>query len=117
MPREARSETETGESGVDLTEAARAVVRDPGDPRIDAHLAALGLGDDGRPGTGSRARDESARARGESAGAAELAELRGRIGELEGQLQASRARGETLLLGLAAAALAILVLSAILLFR
>lgn len=110
MPREPRSETETGESAVDLTEAARAVVRDPGDPRIDAHLAALGLGDERGPATGSRAR-------GDSAAAAEVAELRGRVGELEGQLQASRARVETLLLGLAAAALAILVLSAILLFR
>ena len=27
----------------DLSDAARAVVRDAGDPRIDAHLAALGL--------------------------------------------------------------------------
>jgi len=59
----------------DLSEAARAVVHDPGDPRIDAHLAALGLGPDPAP--------TSARARQQAAESAELQALRSRVGELE----------------------------------
>ena len=48
-----------------LSDAARAVVRDPGDPRIDAHLAALGLGPDApapsQPQSSPRAADEAER--------------------------------------------------------
>src|SRR5215216_2952034 len=82
MTKARRSDAE--EPQVDLSGAARAVVRDPGDPRIDAHLAALGLTEDDSPA--KRRRAESDR------DAGEVAELRRRIGELEGQLRASRAR-------------------------
>ena len=87
----------------ELSEAARAVVRDQGDPRIDVHLAALGLGDDPAP----------APTRGASAAAteAELTALRGRVDALEGELAGARSRGQVLsvLLALAAVVIAVLV--------
>jgi hypothetical protein len=44
-----RTRDDQPETAADLSEAARAAVRDSGDPRIDAHLAALGLGPDPTP--------------------------------------------------------------------
>ena len=38
-----KARTDQTDTSADLSEAARAVVRDAGDPRIDAHLRALGL--------------------------------------------------------------------------
>jgi len=84
------------QSAAELSKAARAVVRDPGDPRMDVHLAALGLGQEDAPVAGPRAR-------GESVAAAELVELRDRISDLEGHLAASRARARMLVVALAAA--------------
>ena len=110
MTKERRPETE--DASVDLTEAARAVVRDPGDPRIDAHLAALGLGLDADRGpvAGSRRRAGSAAAE-------EIAELRRRVGELESRLAASQARIQVLALAAGAAMLAVLLLLAAFVLR
>lgn len=107
MPKESRSEPE--QAPVDLSEAARAVVRDPGDPRIDAHLAALGLGQADAPTSGARGRGDAT--------ATEVPELRERIAELEGQLHAARARVRSLGLLVAAAAVVILSLLAVLVLR
>ena len=93
----------------ELSAAARAIVRDPGDPRIDAHLAALGLGEDSPPPAGARAPGHS--------GAAELADLRRQVGELERELESGRARIRTLLVALGAAVVAVLVLLVVLLLR
>ena len=96
-------------SPADLSAAARAIVRDPGDPRIDAHLAALGLGDDSAAA--------GARARGQSGAAAEVADLRRQIGELERELESGRVRIRGLLIALSAALAAILILVVILVVR
>lgn len=93
-----------------LSAAARATVRDPGDPRIEAHLAALGLGDDSAPPAG-------ARARGQSGAAAEVAELRRKIGELEREFESGRVRIRRLEIALSAAAAAILILLAVAVLR
>jgi tetrahydromethanopterin S-methyltransferase subunit F len=93
----------------DLSAAARAIVRDPGDPRIDAHLAALGLGDENAPAI--------ARARQQAGAAAEVAELRRQIGELERELESGRARIRGLAITLIAAAVAILILLAVAVLR
>ena len=90
----------------DLSESARAVVHDAGDPRIDAHLRALGLAPDpGKPGP------EAAPAA--PAVSPELMALHARVVELEVALAAAgrRARGLTAAL---AVALVILVLLAVL---
>jgi hypothetical protein len=98
------------EAPVDLSDAARAVVRDPGDPRIDAHLAALGLTEGDAPGTRGRARAESP-------DRVEVAELRRRIGALEAQLEASRARTRGLTIAGAAGVAVIVLLALILVLR
>lgn len=108
MTRKARSESE--QAPADLTEAARAVVRDPGDPRIDAHLAALGLGQDDVPKAGLRPR-------GDTAAAAQNSELRLRIGELEAQLEARRARLRSLAIMVIVALVVILLLLIVLVLR
>jgi hypothetical protein len=85
----------------ELSEAARAVVRDQGDPRIDVHLAALGLGADPVPPP----------TRGASAATdAEMATLRDRVASLELQLAGSRSRSQLLSVLLAVAAVVIAVL-------
>ncbi len=99
---------EPARTPADLSAAARAIVRDPGDPRIDAHLAALGLGDDNAP-AGARARQQ--------AGAAEVAELRRQIDELKRELESARARVRALLITLIAAGVAILILLAVVALR
>ena len=87
----------------ELSEAARAVVRDQGDPRIDVHLAALGLGADPAP--------PPTRAASAAASEAELSTLRDRIAGLERELGAARSRNQVLavLLALAAVVIAVLV--------
>ena len=82
----------------DLSEAARAVVRDAGDPRIDAHLRALGLGPDPvdpTPEAAPAAPSESP----------ELMTLRTRVVELEAALAASGGRVRMLTRALVAALL------------
>ena len=88
----------------ELSEAARAVVRDQGDPRIDVHLAALGLGADPAPGRGANAAQAAA-------SEAELTRLRDRVAGLERELDAVRGRSQllTVLLVLAVLAVAVLV--------
>lgn len=93
---------EPDEAAVDLSAAARAVVRDPGDPRIDAHLAALGLADDAPPAPARRAAEDRA--------AAEMTALQARIDVLEADLRAAHAQARTLAIGVAAAAIVIVVL-------
>ncbi|HEX5827808.1 MAG TPA: hypothetical protein VFY23_09830 [Candidatus Limnocylindrales bacterium] len=92
----------------DLSEAARAVVRDPGDPRTDAFLAALGLGDEptpapGRPGTVP------------TPGTEELVALRARAGELEAALAAASARARRLGVALGIALVAVVILGLVVL--
>ena len=110
MTKERRPEAD--DASVDLTEAARAVVRDPGDPRIDAHLAALGLGIEADGGPPQRPR-----ARGSAAAAEELAELRSRVAELEAQVEASRMRVQALSLAFGAAVVSVVLLLAALVSR
>ena len=97
------SRTAQSQAEAELSEAARAVVRDQGDPRIDVHLAALGLGTDPAP--------RPARADQASASQAELTVLRERVAALERELAGVRSRGQVLsvLLGLAAVVIAVLV--------
>jgi hypothetical protein len=88
----------------DLSEAARAVVRDPGDPRTDAFLAALGLGDDpkpapGRPGAVATPEGD------------ELVALRARAGELEAALRVASVRVRRLEIALGAALVAVVILA------
>ena len=97
-----RSRTAPPESQSDLSEAARAVVHDAGDPRIDAHLAALGLGPDPAP--------PPTRVGQPAPEAAQLQVLRDRVAELEHELAAVRVRGRLLTVLLAAASVAILAL-------
>ena len=87
----------------ELSEAARAVVRDQGDPRIDVHLAALGLGADPAPAPAWVANA--------AATEAELSRLRDRVGGLERELRAARSRNQVLavLLALASVVIAVLV--------
>ena len=87
----------------ELSEAARAVVRDQGDPRIDVHLAALGLGADPAPAP--------ARVANAAATEAELSRLRDRVAGLERELRAARSRNQVLavLLALASVVIAVLV--------
>jgi hypothetical protein len=97
-------------ASADLSAAARAVVRDPGDPRIDAHLAALGLADDSAPPAG-------AQASGQSGAASEVAELRRQISELERELESGRMRFRGLVVALSGAAVAILILLVVAVLR
>jgi hypothetical protein len=89
----------------ELSEAARAVVRDQGDPRIDVHLAALGLGTDPTP--------MATRAAQAAASEAELTTLRDRIAGLERELAVVRGRRQLLAALLAVASLVIVVLVAL----
>ena len=90
----------------DLSEAARAVVHDAGDPRIDAHLAALGLGPD--PGPTSTRKAKSA------VDDAQLTALRDRVLALERELASTITRANVLAALLALAILVIAVLVALL---
>jgi hypothetical protein len=108
MTRDPSPDPDTPE--IDLSSAARAVVRDPGDPRIDAHLAALGLGDDAAP-------HPAARARGAAPATPEVDDLRRRIAQLEAEVGAGQARVRTLTIVLVAAAVAVLLLLAVVLVR
>ena len=89
----------------ELSEAARAVVRDQGDPRIDVHLAALGLGTDAAP--------PLTRAANAAATEAELSRLRDRLAGLERELDLVRGRSQMLAVLLAVAAVVIAVLVAV----
>jgi hypothetical protein len=82
-------QTDPSDSSAALSEAARAVVRDAGDPRIDVHLAALGLGPDAPAAAPAR-----------NAEAPELEALRRQVTELETGLAAAQARVRTLTLAL-----------------
>jgi hypothetical protein len=81
----------------ELSEAARAAVRDPGDPRIDAHIAALGLGPDPTP-----SEQPSASLASEASGA-EAKALRERVAGLDASLGAARSRARVLAVALAIA--------------
>jgi hypothetical protein len=85
----------------ELSEAARAVVRDQGDPRIDVHLAALGLGADPSPAPANSAATD-----------AQLTALWDRVAALEGELAGARSRSQVLSVLLALAAVVIAVLLA-----
>ena len=93
----------------ELSAAARATVRDPGDPRIDAHLAALGLAEDSPPPAGDRAPEQP--------GAAEVGDLERQIADLERELESGRARFRALVVALGAALVVLLILLVILLLR
>lgn len=69
-------------TSADLSDAARAVVRDAGDPRIDAHLAALGL----LPDSPARLTEPTLAEPVESLEPPELAALRERVAVLEATL-------------------------------
>jgi hypothetical protein len=116
------------DKSADLSEAARAAVRDPGDPRIDAHLAALGLGPDPAPQAPEAPTREPA-ARAEPAAHAEpaapalpatpatppeVAALRTRVDDLDAALAAARRQvrwlGVALVVALAASVVLILLL-------
>ena len=99
------SRTAQSHAEAELSEAARAVVRDQGDPRIDVHLAALGLGTDPAP--------MATRAAQAAASEAELTTLRERVAGLEREVAAARGRSQLLAGLLAVAALAIVVLVAL----
>ena len=90
----------------ELSAAARAVVHDSGDPRIDAHLAALGLGPDPAPATSRRAHAP--------ADDGELTVLRGRVAALERELATTITRSNVLAALFAFAILVIAVLVALL---
>ena len=92
----------------DLSEAARAVVRDAGDPRIDAHLRALGLAPDPTDAPSETARPEAAES-------PDLVVLRARVAELETALAASAGRVRWLVAALAVALVALAVLAVLLL--
>ena len=85
-----------------LSDAARAVVRDPGDPRIDAHLAALGLGPDApapsQPQSSPRAADEAERRLAEVS--AQLADVNAQLADVNARLQAERGRVRALAVAL-----------------
>jgi hypothetical protein len=103
-----RSRPAQSQSEADLSEAARAVVHDEGDPRIDAHLAALGLGPGPAPALTRR---------GEPApDPAELQALRDRVAALELEVGSLHSRTRRLatavvLAVVAVAALVILLLA------
>ena len=96
------------DASTELSEAARAVVRDQGDPRIDAHLAALGLAPDSEP---PAARQGGSRTRGDAAA------MRARVDELQAELAGTRRRMRLLTFGLAAALAGNALLALLLLLR
>jgi hypothetical protein len=106
MARPASSRPAQPQPDDDLSEAARAVVHDAGDPRIDAHLAAMGLGPDPVPTSTRRTQG--------GADAAELASLRDRVASLERELATTITRSNVLATLLALAILVIVVLVALL---
>ena len=126
------------DTNADLSEAARAVVRDAGDPRTDAYLAALGLVDGPAPEaatsplppadlvpapTPAQEAEQLSFAMGAiepaapapSTDDAEVATLRARVAELEGALAASAGRTRILAVAVAVALIAVVVLLAALL--
>jgi hypothetical protein len=105
MARPTNPGTAQPEPDAELSAAARAVVHDAGDPRIDAHLAALGLGADPSPTRVTRA----------AAADAELQALRKRIATLELEQTALITRGNVLAALLAFAILVVVALVALLL--
>ena len=111
-----KARTDQPDASTDLSEAARAVVRDAGDPRIDAHLRALGLAmdEDGAPVQVAEAAPLVPVMAPEPAAAVEL---RGRVTELEAALAASASRVRLLTGALVAAGVAIVVLGALLIVR
>ena len=94
------------QTDAELSEAARAVVHDAGDPRIDAHLAALGLGPDPAPTSARKAKA--------AADDAELQALRERVGALERELATTITRSNVLAALLGVAILGVVVLVALL---
>jgi hypothetical protein len=94
------------EPDAELSAAARAVVHDAGDPRIDAHLASLGLGPDPAPTASRRVHA--------AAGDAELVALRDRVVALELELATTITRSNVLAALLAFAIVVIAVLVALL---
>jgi hypothetical protein len=106
MARPTNPGTAQPEPDAELSAAARAVVHDTGDPRIDAHLAALGLGPDPAPTTSRRANA--------AADDGELRVLRDRVGALERELATTITRSNVLAALFAFAILVIVVLVALL---
>src|SRR6187200_2862054 len=104
MARPTNPGTAQPEPDAELSAAARAVVHDQGDPRIDAHLAALGLGADPAP----------TRVAGAAAGDAELDALRASVAALERELATTITRANVLAALFALAILVIVVLVALL---
>jgi len=105
MARPTNPGTVQPEPDAELSAAARAVVHDAGDPRIDAHLAALGLGPEPAPATSRRAH---------AAADDELTVLRDRVAALERELATTITRSNVLAALFAFAILVIVVLAALL---
>ena len=105
MARPTNPGTVQPEPDAELSAAARAVVHDAGDPRIDAHLAALGLGPDPAPATSRRVH---------AAADDELTVLRDRVAALERELATTITRSNVLAALFAFATLVIVVLAALL---
>ena len=105
MARPTNPGTAQPEPDAELSAAARAVVHDAGDPRIDAHLAALGLGPEPAPATSRRAH---------AAADDELTVLRDRVAALERELATTITRSNVLAALFAFAILVIVVLAALL---
>jgi hypothetical protein len=133
------------DTSADLSEAARAVVRDAGDPRTDAYLAALGLVDSpAPPAVPVAAEPAPATAAAEPAPATaaapvetpvaviaaeqlalpvapsvdpDLATLRARVAGLEADLAAAASRVRVLGVALAIATVGVVVLAALLVSR
>ena len=94
----------------DLSESARAVVRDAGDPRIDAHLRALGLAPEPADATTTTSAAEPA-------DAPDLAVLRSRVLDLEASLAASQRRARSLTAALGGALVIAVILAVLLVSR
>jgi len=107
MARPTNPGTVQPEPDAELSAAARAVVHDAGDPRIDAHLAALGLGPDPAPATSRRAHA--------AADDAEVVALRDRVAALELEQTALITRTNVLAALLAFAILVVVAVVALLL--
>jgi hypothetical protein len=99
-----KARTAQSPSQDELAESARAIVHDTGDPRIDAHLRALGLADD--PVEPVVATPAVATPATEPTMSPEVEVLRGRLAELEVQLAASSQRVRVLVAALAVALVA-----------
>ena len=126
------------DTNADLSEAARAVVRDAGDPRTDAYLTALGLVDapapDAEPAVAETALPvetpppvaapvvapvaaEQLALPVAPASDPEVATLRARVADLEAQLAAAASRARMLGVALAIAVVAVVVLVALVVSR